>query len=119
MQEKNLLTGQMKQAGEALANEGKTPLYFALGGRLLGIVAVADVVKPDSAEAIRILKHMGVQTVMLTGDNRRTAEAIAGRSALMQWLPTCCRMIRKPLCAGFRNMGRWPWSATASTTPRR
>ena len=51
MQEKNLLTGQMKQAGEALANEGKTPLYFALGGRLLGIVAVADVVKPDSAEA--------------------------------------------------------------------
>ena len=79
MQEKNLLTGQMKQAGEALANEGKTPLYFALGGRLLGIVAVADVVKPDSAEAIRILKHMGVQTVMLTGDNRRTAEAIAGQ----------------------------------------
>lgn len=79
MQEKNLLTGQMKQAGEALANEGKTPLYFALGGRLLGIVAVADVVKPDSAEAIRMLKHMGVQTVMLTGDNRRTAEAIAGQ----------------------------------------
>lgn len=79
MQEKNLLTGQMKQAGEALANEGKTPLYFALGGRLLGIVAVADVVKPDSAEAIRMLKNMGVQTVMLTGDNRRTAEAIAGQ----------------------------------------
>ena len=79
MQEKNLLTGQMKQEGEALANEGKTPLYFALGGRLLGIVAVADVVKPDSAEAIRMLKNMGVQTVMLTGDNRRTAEAIAGQ----------------------------------------
>lgn len=79
MQEKNLSTGQMKQAGEALANEGKTPLYFALGGRLLGIVAVADVVKPDSAEAIRMLKNMGVQTVMLTGDNRRTAEAIAGQ----------------------------------------
>ncbi|MBS5872882.1 MAG: heavy metal translocating P-type ATPase [Clostridiales bacterium] len=79
MQEKNLLAGQMKQAGEALANEGKTPLYFALDGRLLGIVAVADVVKPDSAEAIRMLQHMGVQTVMLTGDNRRTAEAIAGQ----------------------------------------
>lgn len=59
MQEKNLLTGQMKQAGEALANEGKTPLYFALGGRLLGIVAVADVVKPDSAEAIRDAEAYG------------------------------------------------------------
>ena len=79
MQERDLLTDQMQGAGEALANEGKTPLYFALGGRLLGIVAVADVVKPDSAAAIRMLKNMGVQTVMLTGDNRRTAEAIAGQ----------------------------------------
>ena len=62
--------------GASLAAEGKTPLYFLRDGRLLGLIAVADVVKPDSAEAIRTLNKMGIQTVLLTGDNRATAEAI-------------------------------------------
>ena len=62
---------------EALAAEGKTPLYIAAGGHLLGVVAVADVVKPDSAAAIAALRQSGCQVVLLTGDNRRTAEAIA------------------------------------------
>ncbi len=83
MQEQGLLTESMKRAGEALAEEGKTPLYFALGTKLLGIIAVADVVKPDSAQAIRELEGMGIQTIMLTGDNRRTAEAI-GRQVGLQ-----------------------------------
>ena len=65
---------------EELAAQGKTPLFFARGDRFLGIIAVADVLKPDSAEAIRQLKNQGIQVVMLTGDNRRTAEAI-GRQA--------------------------------------
>ena len=65
---------------EELAAQGKTPLFFARGERFLGIIAVADVLKPDSAEAIRQLKNQGIQVVMLTGDNRRTAEAI-GRQA--------------------------------------
>ncbi|MCI2048024.1 MAG: heavy metal translocating P-type ATPase [Faecalibacterium sp.] len=82
MQKLGLLTPQMQQTGETLAGEGKTPLYFAVGGRLLGIVAVADVVKPDSADAIRELKNMGVQVVMLTGDNRRTATAIGRQVGL-------------------------------------
>lgn len=65
---------------EALAAQGKTPLYFAAGGKLLGIIAAADVIKPDSPQAIRELKGMGMKVVMLTGDNQRTAAAI-GRQA--------------------------------------
>ncbi len=59
-----------------LADEGKTPLLFASKGRYLGIIAVSDVVKPTSSEAIRQFKEMGINVVMLTGDNKRTAEAI-------------------------------------------
>ena len=62
--------------GDALAEDGKTPLYFAADGRLIGLIAVADVVKPTSAQAIAELSHMGIEVVMLTGDNARTAEAI-------------------------------------------
>lgn len=64
---------------ERLSSEGKTPLFFALGEKLLGIIAVADTVKQDSAEAIARLHDMGLRVVMLTGDNRRTAAAIAAR----------------------------------------
>ncbi len=61
---------------EALAEDGKTPLFFALDQNPMGVIAVADVVKPTSKEAIRELSHMGIEVVMLTGDNTRTAEAI-------------------------------------------
>ena len=61
---------------EKLADEGKTPLYFAQGGKLLGVIAAADVVKPTSREAIARLQEMGMDVIMLTGDNARTAEAI-------------------------------------------
>lgn len=64
---------------EAFAREGKTPLFFARNGELAGTIAVADEVKPTSAAAIRALGELGVSTVMLTGDNRLTAEAIARR----------------------------------------
>ena len=69
----------MRQA-ERLADEGKTPLMFGLGDRLLGIIAVADVIKEDSTEAVKELRNMGIRVVMLTGDNKKTAEAI-GRQA--------------------------------------
>ena len=77
MLQKGLLTADMKKKGESFAQEGKTPLYFACGGKMLGIITVADTVKSDSCEAVRELKNMGVQVVMLTGDNHRTAKAIA------------------------------------------
>lgn len=67
----------MEADAHRLAEDGKTPLFFAEGGRLLGCVAVADVVKPDSAKAIAALRRMGRRVVLLTGDNQRTANAIA------------------------------------------
>lgn len=60
-----------------LSEEGKTPLFFCRGNALIGVIAVADKIKEDSANAIRQLKNMGILTVMLTGDNQRTAEAVA------------------------------------------
>ena len=74
------IDAQIKGESEKLASDGKTPLFFAAGNKLLGIIAVADTMKEDSAEAIRQLRNMGIHVVMLTGDNRQTAEAI-GRSA--------------------------------------
>ncbi len=77
---KTEISSDMKNAAERLAGSGKTPMYFAEDGKLLGIIAVADTIKEDSAKAIRELKNMGIHVVMVTGDNRQTAEAI-GRQA--------------------------------------
>ena len=71
---------EAKALGERLAGEGKTPLYFSRDGKLIGIIAVADTMKPEAPRAISELRDMGVSVVMLTGDNRRTAEAV-GKAA--------------------------------------
>ena len=70
---------RLRAGAEALAEKGKTPLLFAKGGLLLGLIAVADTVKPDAVEAVRELKGMGIRVVMLTGDNSRTAAAIGAQ----------------------------------------
>ena len=70
----------LRNKAEALAEEGKTPLLFARGGKLAGVIAVADVIKEDSPAAIAALRNMGIHVVMLTGDNEKTARAI-GRQA--------------------------------------
>jgi len=72
----------MKLKAEAYAEEGKTPLFFAEEDRLLGIIAAADAIKPDSAEAIKALKNLGLQVVMLTGDNEKTARAIGAQAGV-------------------------------------
>ena len=82
IREKAVLTEAIMQHAAALADEGKTPLYFSRDNRLLGVIAVADVMKADAAEAIRELKGMGLRVVMLTGDNARTAAAIGARSGV-------------------------------------
>ena len=74
--EKAEIPDNIKEKASALSGEGKTPLLFTIGGRLAGIIAVSDVVKEDSAAAVKELQNMGLRVVMLTGDNRRTAEAI-------------------------------------------
>lgn len=73
---------ELKDRAEALAEEGKTPLFFEEGGKLLGLMAVADVIKEDSPRAIQELKDMGIQVVMLTGDNEKTAAAMARRAGV-------------------------------------
>lgn len=73
---------QLQEAAENLAQAGKTPLFFAQGKQLLGIIAVADVIKKDSPQAIQELRNMGIQVVMLTGDNERTAQAIAKQAGV-------------------------------------
>lgn len=74
------VSGALQQKSNALAEDGKTPLFFAKDGKLIGFIAVADVIKDDSPQAVRELQNMGIHVVMLTGDNERTAKAI-GRQA--------------------------------------
>ena len=79
MAEAGIALGALGDRAEELAQQGKTPLFFAWRGQLLGIIAVADQVKPTSADAVREMRALGVRTVMLTGDNERTAVAIQGQ----------------------------------------
>ena len=72
----------LRAQSEKLANQGKTPLLFAHGDRLLGLIAVADTIKPESPEAVRDLQNMGLKVIMLTGDNERTAKAIASQAGV-------------------------------------
>ena len=76
MEESGIDLGAEHLMADGLAENGKTPLYFAQDGRLIGLIAVADTVKPSSAEAMRGFRALGIDVVMLTGDNQRTADAI-------------------------------------------
>jgi len=77
MREKGIAVGNLETQALGLADEGKTPLYVAVDGEPAGLLAVADTVKEDSAQAIADLRRMGIEVVMITGDNERTARAVA------------------------------------------
>jgi Cu+-exporting ATPase len=77
MRDRGIDVGAQETVARRLADEGKTPMYVAIDGAAAGIIAVADTIKPDSAQAIAVLKAMGIEVVMITGDNARTAHAIA------------------------------------------
>lgn len=77
MDRQNISLAELETQSDILASEGKTPMYIAMDHKISGIIAVADVVKESSSEAIKRLKSMGIEVAMLTGDNRKTAEAIA------------------------------------------
>jgi Cu+-exporting ATPase len=77
MDNRNIDLNELKDKSDVLAGEGKTPMYVAMEDKLAGIIAVADVVKESSAKAIKKLQSMGIEVAMITGDNRKTAEAIA------------------------------------------
>lgn len=80
--QKVVLDSEIKKQAEAYASQGKTPLFFARDTQLLGIIAVADVIKEDSPQAIAELQHMGIRVVMLTGDNEKTARAIGAQAGV-------------------------------------
>lgn len=77
MVEKQISLENIEETSDRLAEEGKTPMYVAIDDKIAGIIAVADTVKENSKKAIEVLHKMGIQVAMITGDNRRTAEAIA------------------------------------------
>src|SRR4030042_2281437 len=82
MQNKNIPLQEIDSAAERLVNEGKTLMYMAIDGRMLGLIALADQLKPNARECMAALHKMGIATVMITGDNKRTAEAIAGQAGI-------------------------------------
>ena len=82
MKKKGIADKGLYDKAEELASAGKTPLFFAADGRLLGVIAVADTIKEDSFEAVRQLKEMGIHVVMLTGDNKKTAQVIGEQAGI-------------------------------------
>jgi Cu+-exporting ATPase len=82
MEERNIPLAGLEASGDRLAGEGKTPMYIALDGRAAGIVAVADVLKKSSKAAVESLRKMGIEVVMITGDNNKTAAAIARQAGI-------------------------------------
>jgi len=82
MVERNMYLEELEKRSIDLTNEGKTLMYVSIEGRLSGLIAVADVLKENSTRAIKKLHEMGIRTVMITGDNKRTAEAIAKKAGI-------------------------------------
>ena len=79
---RSAVSREMKAKAEELAGQGKTPMFFCRNGQMLGVIAVADVIKEDSPQAVRELQNMGIRVVMLTGDNQRTAKAIGAQAGV-------------------------------------
>ena len=92
--------------GEALAQNGKTPLYFAEHGKILGVVAVADPPKPTSAAAVRGFRELGIDVVMLTGDNRRTAEAVGRELGVTQVIAEVLPQDKEKVVADLQAQGK-------------
>lgn len=97
---------KIKTKADALAFEGKTPLYFSADSKLIGVIAVADVIKDDSPQAIRELKNMGVHVVMLTGDNKRTAEAIGKQAGVDEVIADVLPSGKESVIRSLKERGR-------------
>jgi Cu+-exporting ATPase len=82
MRQAGIAWQELQEAADRLAGEGKTPMFVAVDGRMAGVIAVADTLKDHSVEAVAALHRLGIEVVMLTGDNRRTAEAIARQAGI-------------------------------------
>ena len=112
--------GNLTERAEALRREGQTAVLLVVDDRPAGLVAVADPIKASTPEALRSLREDGIRLVMVTGDSRTTAEAVARTSASIRSRPRCCRSRRSRSSSGSRpRAASWRWRATGSTTRRR
>ena len=100
------LNDEFRKKAQALAEEGKTPLFFALEKELLGIIAVADVIKDDSPQAIKELQDMGIHVVMLTGDNERTAQTIGKKAGVNQVIAGVLPDEKEKVVSAFKQYGK-------------
>jgi len=100
------LPESLKEKAKDLAENGKTPMFFAKNDQILGIIAVADTIKPDAKDAISELKAMGIKTVMLTGDNERTAKAIAKQAGVDEVVAGVLPDGKEKVIQGLRSYGK-------------
>lgn len=106
IREKADVPEKMQKAAKKLAEEGKTPLFFAKGGRFTGVIAVADVIKEDSPQAVKELRNMGIHVVMLTGDNERTAKAVGKQAGVDEVIAGVLPNGKESVIRSFKEKGR-------------
>ncbi len=106
MQEKGIQLFGMDKKGEEYAREGKSLLFFAESGRVLGLIAVADVVKPTSREAIEAFRALGLEAIMLTGDNRGTAEAVRSQLGISRAIAEVMPQDKEKEIAALKSQGK-------------
>ena len=122
MDELGVAIDRLEEAARRLEAEGKTTIWIAVGAKpmLAGLMAASDMPRDGARATIATLAGLGIETVMLTGDNRGAAEAVAQRSASPAWSPASCRKARSPRSSAcVRKVASSRWSATASMTARR
>lgn len=100
------ISAEMEEKADRLSEEGKTPLFFAKDGKLIGIIAVADVMKEDSPRAVQELQRMGIRVVMLTGDNERTAKAIGRQAGVDEVIAGVLPEGKESVIRGLKKKGR-------------
>jgi len=106
MEESGIDLGAEHLMADGLTENGKTPLYFAQDGRLIGLIAVADTVKPSSAEAMRGFRALGIDVVMLTGDNQRTADAIGRELGVTKVIAEVLPQDKEAVISSLQTEGR-------------
>lgn len=113
-----MISASMIKKSEELANQGKTPLFFACDNQLIGIIAVADVIKEDSPQAVKELQNMGIHVVMLTGDNERTAKAIGEQAGVDQVIAGVLPEGKESVIRDLKKKEKLQWSVMESMMHR-
>ena len=108
LKESGIVVEKWEEKAQKMSDEGKTPLFFAEEKKLIGIIAAADVVKKTSAQAVSELIKMGIDVVMVTGDNERTAKAIQKQIGIPHVIAEGQRSGSKKIAGGWKN-SRYGW----------